>query len=40
MIDEDIDKKIRLVQSKLIKNNQSSCSYSKAINYVLRGKFK
>lgn len=40
MIDKDIDKKIRLVQSKLIKKNQTSCSYSKAINYVLNGKLK
>ena len=36
MIDEDVDKKIRSIQSKLIKKNQSSCSYSKAINFVLR----
>ncbi len=38
VIDEDLDKKIRLRQAKTIQQTQSSCSYSKIINEVLRKK--
>jgi len=39
MIDDDIDKKVRLIQAEWIKNNQESCSYSRAINLVIRTYF-
>jgi len=39
MIDDDIDKKVRLIQAKWIRNNQGSCSYPKAMNQVLRAYF-
>ncbi len=39
MIDDDVDKKLRLYQAKLIKENNSSFSYSAVINYVLREYF-
>ena len=35
MIEDDFDKKLRLIQAKLIQKNQSSCSYSKVINQIL-----
>ena len=35
MIDEDLDKKIRLRQAKLIQQEQSSYSYSKVLNEIL-----
>jgi len=38
MID-DVDKKVRLLQAKWIRNNHVSCSYSKAMNQVLRAYF-
>ena len=40
MIDEDLDKKIRLRQAKLIQQNQSSYSFSKTLNEVLRKSLK
>ena len=40
MIDDDLDKKIRLLQAKAIKNTSSSVSYSKTINDTLRKQFK
>ena len=39
MIDDDIDKKIRLFQAKWILKNKSSCSYSQAMNHILRAYF-
>ena len=36
MIDEDIDKKLRLRQAKLIQQEQASYSYSKVLNETIR----
>jgi len=36
MIDEDLDKKLRLRQAKLIQQEQSSVSYSRVINDLLK----
>ncbi|MFB5632935.1 MAG: hypothetical protein ACE5Q9_06375 [Nitrosopumilus sp.] len=36
MIDDDIDKKLRLRQAKLIQQEQSSYSYSKVLNETIR----
>ena len=36
MIDDDLDKKIRLRQAKMIQQEQSSYSYSKVLNEALR----
>ena len=36
MIDDDLDKKLRLRQAKLIQQEQSSYSYSKVLNETLR----
>jgi len=36
MIDEDLDKKLRLRQSKMIQQEQSSYSYSRVLNETLR----
>ena len=36
MIDEDLDKKIRLRQAKIIQQKQTSYSYSRALNEALR----
>ncbi len=36
MIDDDIDKKLRILQAKMIHQKQTSYSYSKAINDSLR----
>lgn len=36
MIDDDNDKKIRLLQAKLIRETSSTISYSYALNYILR----
>jgi len=40
MIDEDLDKKLRLRQAKMIQQKQSSYSYSKTLNEVLRKSLK
>lgn len=40
MIDDDNDKKIRLRQAKLITSTQSSYSFSKVINEILRKSLK
>lgn len=40
MIDDDLDKKLRLLQSKLIAKSSSSISYSKVINDLIRKDFK
>ncbi len=36
MIDEDLDKKLRLRQAKHIQQKQTSYSYSKVVNEALR----
>jgi len=36
LIDDEIDKKIRLKQGKLIQEKMSSFSYSKVINQILK----
>jgi len=36
IIDEDLDKKIRMRQAKLIQQQQSSYSYSRVVNESLR----
>ena len=36
MIDDDLDKKLRMRQAKLIAQEQSSYSYSKVVNESLR----
>ncbi len=36
MIDEDLDKKLRLLQSKMILKNQTSYSFSRVLNDTLR----
>ena len=40
MIDEDLDKKIRLRQAKYIQQNQTSHSYSKTLNEIIRKSLK
>ncbi len=40
MIDEDLDKKLRLRQAKMIQQEQASYSYSKVLNDVLRKTLK
>jgi len=40
MIDDDLDKKIRTKQAKTIQTTQSSYSYSKVINEILRKAMK
>jgi len=40
VIDEDLDKKIRLRQAKMIQQKQISYSYSKTLNEVLRKSLK
>ena len=40
MIDDDLNKKIRLRQSKIIQQTQSSYSFSKTLNEVLRKALK
>ncbi len=36
MIDDDLDKKIRLRQANMIQQEQASYSYSKTLNEILR----
>ena len=36
MIDDDLDKKLRFRQAKMIQQEQTSYSYSKALNETLR----
>jgi len=36
MIDDDLDKKIRMYQAKMLQKENSSFSYSKALNEILR----
>jgi len=40
IIDDDLDKKIRMRQAKWIQQNQISHSYSKTLNEVLRKSLK
>ena len=40
MIDDDLDKKLRLVQAKLISKSNESVSYSQVINDELRKQLK
>jgi len=40
MIDDDLDKKLRLRQAKMIQKEQSSYSYSRALNEVIRNSLK
>lgn len=35
MIDEDLDKKLRQLQAKMIQETSSSVSYSNVINHIL-----
>ena len=36
MIDDDIDKKLRMIQAKMIQTTSESVSYSKVINEMLK----
>ena len=40
MIDDDLDKKLRLIQAKLISKTNDSVSYSQVINDELRKQLK
>ena len=40
VIDDDLDKKLRLRQAKIIQQEQASCSYSKVLNETLRKSLK
>ncbi len=40
MIDEDNDKKLRIIQAKLIQKEQASYSFSRVINDVVRKSLK
>ena len=40
MIDDDLDKKIRIRQSKRIQQENSACSFSKMLNETLRKSLK
>ena len=40
MIDDDLDKKLRLIQAKLISKTNDSVSYSQVINEELRKQLK
>jgi predicted transcriptional regulator len=40
MIDDDLDKKLRLIQAKEITKTSSSISYSRVVNDMLRKQLK
>ncbi|HUT05074.1 MAG TPA: hypothetical protein VMW74_00055 [Nitrosopumilaceae archaeon] len=40
MLDEDLDRKLRLVQAKAIQSTNSSVSFSSTLNEVLRNGLK
>jgi hypothetical protein len=40
MLDDDLDRKVRIKQAELIKKTQKSVSFSSVINDVLRGKVR
>jgi len=40
ILDDDLDKKLRRLQAKIIQQEQSSCSYSRVVNDALRKALK
>ena len=40
MIEDDLDKKLRVIQAKAIQSTNSSVSFSSTINQILRKKLK
>ncbi len=40
MLDNDLDKKMRALQAKMIQNSSSSVSFSSVLNQVLRDSLK
>lgn len=40
MLDSDLDKKMRMLQAKMIQNTSSSVSFSNVLNQVLRESLK
>ena len=40
MIDDDVDRKLRLIQAKEIQNTTSSVSFSRVLNTALRNNLK
>ncbi len=36
VIDDNLDKKLRILQAKIIQKENSSCSFSKVVNEALR----
>jgi predicted transcriptional regulator len=40
MIDDDLDKKLRLIQAKAIQRTSNSVSYSSMVNEILRKQLK
>ena len=40
VLDDDLDRKIRLRQAKMIQQNQTAYSFSKTVNEVLRKSLK
>jgi len=40
MIDDEVDKKLRIIQANEIRNTTSSVSYSETINKVLKNNLK
>jgi len=38
MLDDDLDKKLRMIQAKLIQSTNKSVSFSEVINEILRKK--
>lgn len=36
VIDDDLDKKLRIRQAKIIQQENGSCSYSRVLNEILR----
>ena len=40
LLDDDVDKKLRTLQSKMILKNKSSVSFSKVINEALKNSLK
>ncbi len=40
MIDDDLDEKLRTIQAKMIRGTNSSVSYSRVINKIIRKNLK
>lgn len=40
MVDDDVDKKVRIIQARKITNTNASVSYSKVINELLQSSLK